>query len=120
MERAWRVVIEPHTLSRSSPQNDYLNGVVYKIIGDAVGYERDEVSEYLCGNFFGWTEKKVPKKPSNPDGFESVPVRTTTTGPDGKRNVLNKQEFSDYIDFVLRFAAKKGIVIPEADKTDWK
>lgn len=116
LDKAWSIDVVEFKPKRSDPQNRYLNGVCYKIIGETIGYERDEISEFLCGTFFGWKDKKVPKKPSNPDGIESVPVRTTTIDEDGKRAVLNKQLFADYIAFVQRFAANKGIYIPDADQ----
>lgn len=116
MESAWRVEVHDHKPTRSNQQSRYLNGVCYKLLGDAIGYERDEVSEFLCGSYFGWTTKAVPKKPSNPNGIESVPIRTTTTDADGKRNVLGKMEMVDYIAFVQRFAASKGVYIPEPDE----
>jgi hypothetical protein len=111
----WQIVVTEARSTRSDAQNRYLNGVAYKLIGDATGYERDEVSEYMCGAYWGWREQRVPKKPSNPDGIESVPVRTTTTDETGHRRVLSKIEFADYVAFVQRFAAKKGIYIPDPD-----
>lgn len=114
---AFKVTVEDLKPKRSDAQLRYLNGVCYKLIGDAIGYERDEVSEFLCGTFFGWREKKVPKKPSNPTGLESVPIRTTTTDESGARDVLNKQQFADFLAFVQRFAASKGIHIPDPDQT---
>ena len=68
------------------------------------------------GTYFGWKEVKVPKKPSNPAGVESRPIRTTTTDETGKRRVLNKQEFSDYVAFIQRFAAAKGVHISDPDE----
>jgi hypothetical protein len=115
-ECAWRVSVEEHKPTRSSAQNNYLNGVCYKLIGDAIGYERDEISEFLAGTYWGWKEKKVPKKPSNPAGIESVPIRTTTIDENGKRSVLDKMAMVDYIAFVQRFAAGKGIWIPDPDE----
>jgi hypothetical protein len=115
ISKAWRVSIEESKSSRSILQNAYLNGVCYKLIGDAIGYERDEVSEFLCGTYFGWKEKRVPKKPGCPSGIESVPIRTTTTDAEGRRSVLGKTEFSEYVAFVQRFGASKGIVIPDPD-----
>ena len=120
--RPYRVTVEEAKSTRTSQQNRYLWGVAYKLIADAVGYEVDEVAEFMCGQYFGWTDKRVPKKPSNPEGVESVPVRTTTTNENGERSVLNKQDFTDYIAFVHRFAASKGIYIPDADeevRTKW-
>lgn len=112
-DRAWEITIEEKKTLRSEQQNRYLNGICYKLIGDAIGYERDEISEFMCGTYFGWRDKKVPKKPSNPSGIESVPIRTTTKDENGARCVLNKQEFSDYVAFVQRFAASKGVHIPD-------
>lgn len=113
--KLWRVTVASAKAERSDLQNRYLNGVCYKLIGDAIGYERDEVSEFLCGTYWGWKDKRVPKKPSCPDGIESVPIRTTTTGPEGGRAVLSKSEFSEYVAFVQRFGASKGIHIPDPD-----
>lgn len=113
--RPYRVIIEEAKSTRTNQQNRYLWGVAYKLIADAVGYEVEEVHEYLCGYMWGWTEKRVPKKPSNPEGIESVPIRTTTTDADGKRSVLNKHEFADYVAFVQRFGAKHGVHIPDPD-----
>lgn len=116
LDKPFKVTVEEYRPRRSDAQNAYLNGVCYKLIGDAIGYERDEISEFLCGTFFGWKDRPVPKKPSNPAGIESVPIRTTTTDSDGKRSVLNKQQMSDYIAFVQRFAASKSVFIPDPDE----
>ncbi len=112
-DKGFVVKVEELKRPRSNAQNRYLNGVAYKMIGDAIGYERDEISEYLCGTYFGWKEKKVPKKPGHERGIEMVPIRTTTTDEEGNRSVMTKTEFSDYVNFVQRFAAAKGIVIPD-------
>lgn len=114
--KAWRIEVKQVQSERSQAQNNYLNGVAYKILGDAIGYERDDVSEFLCGTYWGWKEKRVPKKPSCPTGIESVPRRTTTTDEAGNRSVLSKLEFADYVAFVQRFAASKGIHIPDPDQ----
>lgn len=114
-DKAWRVEISKYSPTRSNQQCRYLNGVAYKIIGDAIGYERDDISEYLCGTYFGWKDKKVPKKPGCESGIERVPVRTTTQDENGKRSVLDKMAFVDYVAFVQRFAAGKGIYIPDPE-----
>ncbi len=116
--KAWRIEITEARNERSVQQCRYLNGVAYKLIGEATGYERDEISEFLCGAFWGWKEKRVPKKPSCPSGIESVPVRTTTTDESGKRAVLSTMEFCDYVAFVQRFAAQRGIHIPDPDEEE--
>lgn len=112
---AWKVTAEP-LKTRSQSQNAYLWAVPYKLISEATGYEVEEVHEYMLGRFFGWKDKRVPKTPRNPEGVESVPVRTTTTDEHGKRSVLSPERFSDYVDFIQRFGAMKlGLVIPDPD-----
>lgn len=112
--KTWEVSVRERRSTRTDRQNRYLNGVAYKILGDAIGYERDDVSEFLCGAYWGWKEKRVPKKPGC-SGIEQVPIRTTTTDENGKRSVLSITEFMDYVAFVQRFAAKRGIHIPDPD-----
>lgn len=113
---AWKITAEPVKNVRSASQNAYLWAVPYKLISEATGYEVEEVHEYMLGRHFGWQDKRVPKTPRNPSGVESVPVRTTTTDQHGKRSVLKPQEFSDYVDFIQRFAAQKlSLVIPDPD-----
>jgi hypothetical protein len=115
-DKAWRVTAEPVKNERSDSQNAYLWAVPNKMISEATGYEVEEVHEYLLGRHFGWKDKRVPKTPRNPEGLESVPVRTTTRDENGKRSVLSTQQFSDYVDFVQRFAATKlQLVIPDPD-----
>lgn len=117
--KAWRVTVEQAKSTRSTQQNRYLHGVAYKLLSDATGYEMDEVAEYLCGAYFGWREKRVPKKPGNLAGVESVPVRTTTTNENGQRDVLAWDAFSEYVAFIQRFAASKGVFIPDPDP-EWR
>lgn len=113
---AWRVVVEPVQVDRTLQQNRYLNGVAYRMIGDLTGYERDEIHEYFLGLFFGWKQKKVPRKPSNPRGLESIPVRTTTKNESGKRQLLSTEEFWKYVEFLQRFADERlHIIIPDPD-----
>lgn len=113
---AWRIIVEPVRHTRSLSQNAYLWAVPYKLISDATGYEVDEVHDYMLGRFFGWKDKRVPKTPRNPEGVDSVPVRTTTTDEHGKRSVLSSEQFSEYVDFIQRFAAVKlQIVVPDPD-----
>jgi hypothetical protein len=114
---AWKITAEPVRNMRSHSQNAYLWAVPYRLISEATGYESEEVHEYMLGRFFGWKDKRVPKTPRNPEGVESVPVRTTTTNSEGKRAPLSTTEFSDYIGFIQRFAAiKMGIVVPDPDQ----
>jgi len=115
-DESWKITAEPVKSQRSHSQNAYLWGVPYKLISEVTGYEPEEVHEYFLGRFFGWKDKKVPKTPRNPEGVESVPVRTTTTDEHGKRSVLSVDAFSEYVAFIQRFGAMKlGLVIPDPD-----
>jgi hypothetical protein len=113
-DKTWRVSIEEEKSKRSSDQNAYYWGVVVEMMSQETGYEPEEIHEYLCGARWGWKDKRVPKTPRNPEGIESVPVRTTTMNEDGKRSVLKIMEFSDFVEFARRFAAKKlNLFIPD-------
>lgn len=108
--KSWSVEVAPFAKSRSNEQCRYLNGVVYATIGAALGFDRDDISEYLCGSYFGWREKPLPG-----GRCTHVPNRTTTTDADGKRSVLSVKEFADYVEFCQRFAAEHGIYVPDPE-----
>ena len=119
-DRTWKVTIEAVKSKRSTDANEYYWGCVLEMISNVTGYESAEVHEYLCGLRWGWKQKRVPKTPSNPDGVEDVPMRTTTMDTQGKRCVLSITEFFDYVEFCRRFASVKlGLNIPDPDKA-WK
>jgi len=106
-----KVTVEVYRKSRSNQQSRYLNGVAYKLLGEATGYERDDISEYLCLIYFGGKDKKVPG-----DKIVQVPLRTTTTNEQGERDVMNTVDFAAYVEFVQRFGSKHGVYIPNPDE----
>jgi len=110
-DKSWRVEIGPLAKPRTNDQCAYLNGVVYRVIGEALGFERDDISEYLCGEFFGWRAKELPGNRS-----VDVPVRTTTTDESGSRSVLPVKRFAEFIDFCQRFAVNHGIFVPDPNE----
>jgi hypothetical protein len=105
----------PWKPTRSNEQNALLFGVLYPPIAEAMGYTVDDVHEYMCGRFFGWTDVKVPKTPRNPEGIASEPIRSTTrTGwHSGKRDVIDKATFARFLETVDRIAAQAGVFIPD-------
>ncbi len=109
------VSCKPWKPTRSNEQNAYLFGGCYPPIAEAMGYSVDDIHEYMLGRAYGWTDKRCPKTPNNPNGLESVPVRTTTRDADGKRSVLTKAEFSDFVATVQRVAAEAGVFIPDPE-----
>jgi hypothetical protein len=112
----WRVSIEQVKSSRSTEANAYYWCVVVAAISERTGYERLELHEYLCGLYWGWKDTRVPKTPRNTLGIDSKPIRTTTTNEHGKRAVLGKMAFWEFVEFARRFAAEKlGLVVPDPD-----
>lgn len=110
---------KPWKPTRSNEQNNYLFGICYPPIAEAMGYEVDGdngIHSFMCGTHFGWVDRPVPKTPRNPDGIASFPRRTTTRDENGQRDVLKKPEFSKFIETVHRIAAKAGVFIPDPEK----
>lgn len=105
------VEAKPWRKSRSNEQNALL-WAMYGPLADHMGYDRDDIHEWMCGRFFGWKDIKVPKTPRNPEGLASVPVRSTTRDENGKRNVIDKATFAKFVDMVDRVAAQAGVFIP--------
>ena len=119
LDKGWRVWIEEVKSERSLAQNAYLFAVPYKLLSDRTGYEKEDIHEHLLGKHFGTKLKRVPRTNYNPQGVEEVPVRTTTTDEHGRRSVLSKTAFSEYVSFVQRFGAQHGVVIPDPDP-EWR
>jgi hypothetical protein len=111
----WQLTLEPYRRERSNQQNRYLRGVCAKLLSDHTGYEVDEVYEYLLGTYFGWRQERCPKTPSNPRGMRDLPIRSTTRNEDGEREVLKDREFWDFVEWIQRFGAQHGVMIPDPD-----
>lgn len=97
---------------RSIPELRYLHGVPYKMLADAMGFEPNEIAEYLLGCFYGWKEKKLPG-----GRVDSKPLRTTTKDEEGNRDVISGEEFWRYVSWIQRVGARHGLVIPDPDKS---
>lgn len=113
--KAWRVGIEEMKSERSLKQNRYLFGIAYKLLSEHTGYEKDDLHTYLLGKHFGTKLKRVPKSRHNREGLIEIPLRTTTTDENGLRSVLARTPFSEFVDFVKRFAAQAGVYVPDPD-----
>ena len=105
------VECKPWRKSRSNDQNALL-WAMYEPLAEHMGYDREDIHEWMCGRFWGWKDIKVPKTPRNPEGLASVPVRTTTRNADGKRGVIDAKTFGLFVGMVDRIAAQAGIYIP--------
>ena len=113
-DRAWLVEIKRHARRRSDQQNSLL-WAMYAPIAEAMGFEKDDLHEWFCGKFWGWKDARVPRSPRNPDGYISIPVRTTTRDESGRRNVIDKDTFSRFVDMVERTAAQAGVYVEMED-----
>jgi len=120
LDEVWQLILQPFKHERTNQQNRYLRGVATKMLADHLGYEEQEMHELLCGLHWGFFQRKCPKTPNNPRGIKDVPVRTTTTDENGERDVLNKRDLWDYVEFVQRFGAEHGVVIPDPDPDYWR
>jgi len=100
-EKAWEVTVTEKKRRRSEQQNRYLWGIVYRTICDHLpGWDAEDVHEYFLGEHFGWeTLEGLDRK-------RLKPIRRSSR--------LNKQEFADYIDFIQRKMAERGVFIPDA------
>ena len=105
------VECRPWRKSRSNDQNALL-WAMYAPIAEHMGYDAEDVHEWMCGRFWGWKDVRVPRSPRNPEGLASVPIRSTTRNADGKRDVIDAKTFGLFVDMVDRIAAQAGIYIP--------
>lgn len=114
-DKAWKISGGEAKAERSQKQNAYLFGCCYPLMADAFGYERDDMHTECLKRHFGTKLKKVPRCRDYPEGLKEVPVRTTTTDENGRRSVLGKMQFAEFVERVRRIAAFMDVVIPDPD-----
>lgn len=116
LDHAWRLEIEELKSERSLQQNKYLFGCAYKLISEKTGLEKLDLHDDFLKRHFGTRLKRVPLSLYHPDGFDEVPLRTTTTDEHGRRSVLGKIPFAEFVEFVQRFAAEQyDVFVPDPD-----
>lgn len=81
-----------------SNQNGYLHGVIYKIIGDELGYSTAEMHQIFTRLFL------PPRIVHVGNITTEIPVSTTT---------LSTGDFAEYCDRIIAKAGELGIIIPE-------
>lgn len=96
-----RVVIREWKSQRSLDQNAYVWGVAYPIIAEALGYEPHEIEELHYGLVAKW-------------GGEHFDKRLGAMVPNKRSSKLTTKEFSDYMEWLVRFGAKEcgGVIVP--------
>ena len=108
-DKPWEVRIDPFRESRSGRQNRALFGHAYIQIGDQTGITKNDLHEYMCGEYFGWMEVVVFGEK------QKRPVRTTTTNELGQHDVLKKPEFAKFYEFIQMRAAENGLYVTDPD-----
>ena len=100
-DRAYVVSVSEYRPRRSNEQNALL-WVLYEQIlakgGEALGgWTREDCHEFFLGEHFGWVTH---------EGFGQRRKK-----PARRSSGLNKQDFTDLIEFVVRYMAERGTVL---------
>ena len=94
--KMWKIEIKEGKHNRSVDQNKYL-WHIYRILGDHLGYDPEELHELLTYRYLR-EEKKIAEETI------IVIARTST---------LNTKEFNEYIEQVKFFAYEYGCKLPD-------
>lgn len=108
-DKPWEIRIDPFKESRSGRQNRALFGHAYIQICDKTGMLKNDLHEYMLGEYFGWVEIDVF------GAKHKRPVRTTTTDELGRNDVLKKPDFAKFYEFIQMRAAENGIYVSDPD-----
>ena len=87
---------------RSLSQNKYLWAVVYGTLSEWSGHEPEELHEFCKDKFLPSEQKQLPNG--------EVMVRPPST------KTLTVEEFSKYVDEVVRWAAEQRVYVPDASE----
>lgn len=100
-EKAWKVTVEAWKGSRSISQNRLLWALYDDIIRQGgemlAGWDREDIHEFCLGSCYGW------EKLSGLGRERLRPLR--------RSSAMTKPEFSDFLEFIVRFFAEKGIIL---------
>lgn len=103
------ISIEKATRKRSSPQNSYLWGIVYKVISEYTGYEIEEVHE-ICKARFNPQLKELLNKETG---------ELEMMGYSGSTTKLDTVQFMEYVEKIQRFFAPFGVNISDPNQTEF-
>lgn len=107
LDVAFEVVVRRAVRKRTDAQNAALFGYAYKELAAFTGYTVPEIHDVCLRGFFGEREVEVMGR------VITKPRRTTTTDEHGKRDVLGKVQFSEYLAYVLNEAGKLGLYLAD-------
>lgn len=103
MDKAIKVTVVEARSTRSLEQNAYLWGVVYPtVLQHLPGWDANDLHEYFLGEWSGWQTL---------EGFGRKRLK-----PIRRSSKLSTSEFIDFVDFIQRTMAEKGVVIPDPNE----
>ena len=102
--KPFRMLLATHRPRRSSNQNRYLHGIVYRLLSDVTGHTPEEMHEFCKAEF--------------------NPVKIIVAGEErvvgGSTRNLDTVQFQEYIGRIQVWAAEHlGCVIPDPNQTEW-
>lgn len=102
-DHAWKITIGEWKRTRSNEQNAYLWGVVYPtILQHLPGWDADDLHEYFLGEWSGWEVLEgLGRK-------RLKPVRRSSK--------LSTTEFMDFVAFIQRTMAERGVYVPDPNE----
>ena len=107
-DRAWSVTVEEKKPKRSYAQNRLLWSLYAQILErggeDMRGWTRDDLHQFFLIHHFGSDIKDLFGRKRH------VPLRRSSE--------LNKQEFADFIEAIVRFMAEQGVALDLPDDQD--
>ncbi|HEU4601781.1 MAG TPA: hypothetical protein VFS24_07425 [Steroidobacteraceae bacterium] len=105
--KAWELSVKPWKKSRTPRQNNAMFGVAYSTLSNFTGYTDEELHQLMLKAYFGEVEYELM-------GVKGTkPRRTTTTNEQGERDVLSREDFSKFYNFIVQKAAEIGCYIED-------
>lgn len=101
------VVIRRRRSQRSLDQNAYWHAVPFRLLADAFGYDKDEISDLklaLMGECWGYRR--------DPISGRDLPVKPHTSD-------MTTAEGAEFTEWLVRFGAKLGVIVPLPNETEW-
>jgi hypothetical protein len=99
------LVLRNRKSQRSLDQNAWIWGVAYPLLAEGLGYDAHEHDVLHYALVEKW-------------GGSSWDKRLRTMVPNKRSSHLTTKEFSDYMEWLVRFAAECGVIVPLPDEAE--
>lgn len=104
-KKPWEIVVREYKKPRSGQQNKYLwsiYGFILEAGGEEMGgWTKDDLHEFFLINHFGSETRSLFGRK------RLFPLRRSSK--------LSKQEFSDFVESIMRFMAQRGVYVPSPE-----